>query len=338
MCDVKGDKMFGIPVVLFIFKRLKAVDVVNRIGCVQPRKLYIIADGGRTPAEIEECNNCRKAVESAVTWDCEIIRNYATTNRGVFENIGLGAKWVFEHEERAIFLEDDNLPAVSFFGFCQEMLKLYADDERILWICGTNYLGNTKYTSDSYYFTRHMFPCGWASWSTKFIKFYDPYVADCIDEKLCENIRYIMNNNKLFRQYKQFWRSEKCRIDNGLKPLSWDYQMDFAIKSNNLLGIVPSVNLIQNIGIDQFSIHGGSSAKDIMTRRFCSMNSYEIEFPLTHPNHVMLTNEFERAIGKILLYPITLRVKNKSILALRKLLRIPAGQTIHGMLRRRKND
>ena len=68
------------------------------------------------------------------------------------------------------------------------------------------------------------------------------------------------------------------------------------------------------------------------------MNSYEIEFPLTHPNHVMLTNEFERAIGKILLYPITLRVKNKSILALRKLLRIPAGQTIHGMLRRRKND
>ena len=58
MCDVKGDKMFDIPVVLFIFKRLKAVDVVKRIGCVQPRKLYIIADGGRTPTEIEECNNC----------------------------------------------------------------------------------------------------------------------------------------------------------------------------------------------------------------------------------------------------------------------------------------
>ena len=67
MC--KGEKIFDVPVVLFIFKRLKAVDVVKQIGCVQSRKLYIIADGGRTPAEIKECNDCRKAVEAAITWD-----------------------------------------------------------------------------------------------------------------------------------------------------------------------------------------------------------------------------------------------------------------------------
>ncbi len=328
--------MFDIPVVLFIFKRLKATEIVKRIGCVQPRKLYIIADGGRTPAEVEECESCRRAVEAAVTWDCEIIRNYAQTNRGVFENIGLGAKWVFEREAQAIFLEDDNLPSVSFFAYCKEMLERYAEDERVLWVCGTNYLGNTSYTTDSYYFTRHMLPCGWASWSKKFIQYYDPYVSACTDERLCKNIQYMMHSNKLFKQYRQFWRSEKTRIDNGLKPLSWDYQMDFAIKSNNLLGIAPSVNLIKNIGVDSFSIHGGSSAKDTMTRRFCSMEAYELDFPLVHPEHMILTKDFEEAISKLLLYPLGLRIKNKTILTLRKILRIPAGQTIHGMLRRRK--
>ncbi len=330
--------MFDIPVVLFMFKREKAVEVVKRIGCVKPKKLYIIADGGRTPAEIEECRNCRKAVEKAIVWECEIIRNYAETNRGVFENIGLGAKWVFEHEDKAIFLEDDNLPSVSFFQFCKEMLEKYIDDERILWICGTNYLGNKRYTTCSYYFTRHMMPCGWASWSKKFSKYYDPFIADCDDEKLCENIKYIMRNDKLYRQYKYFWRSEKCRIDSGLKPLSWDYQMDFAIKSNDLLGIVPSANLIKNIGVDQFSIHGGHSTKDTMTNRFCSMELYELDFPIIHPKHVIPTKDFEKAISKILLYPLGLRIKNKVIITLRKVLKLPAGKTIHELLKREEND
>ena len=327
-------KMFDVPVVLFIFKRKKAVEIIKRIGCVKPRKLYIIADGGRNPAEIEECYKCRKAVEEAIIWECEIIKNYAETNRGVFENIALGATWVFKHENQAIFLEDDNLPSVSFFWFCKEMLEKYIDDERILWICGTNYLGNKRYKTDSYYFTRHMLPCGWASWSKKFLKYYDPFIVDCEDERLCENIKYVMNNNKLFNQYKQFWCSEKRRINNGLKPLSWDYQMDFTIKSNNMLGIVPSVNLIKNIGVDNFSTHGGNSSKNVMTKRFCGMESYDLKFPLIHPKHVSLTKDFEKAIGGILLYPLWLRMKNKMIITLRKILRIPAGKTIRGTLRR----
>lgn len=328
--------MFDIPVVIFIFKRIKAIEIINRLAKIQPKILYIIADGGRTFEESLECQKCREAVEKAISWNCKVIKNYAELNRGVFENIGLGAKWVFRHEKKAIFLEDDNLPSISFFEFCKEMLDKYENDSRIFWICGTNYLGKTNYNDESYYFTRHMLPCGWASWADKFTKYYDPYIEDCFDNNICESIKYILHNNTLFNQYRHFWQSERNRILHDLKPLSWDYQMDFAIKANNMYGIAPAVNLIENIGVDQFSIHGGSSFKDTMTKRFCSMESFELDFPLKHPKYVTLCPKYENKVAKILIYPLTLRLKNKVVLFLRKLLKIPYGSSIHELVKRGK--
>ena len=40
-------KEFDIPVVLFVFKREKAVEVIKRLSEVKPSKLYILADQGR---------------------------------------------------------------------------------------------------------------------------------------------------------------------------------------------------------------------------------------------------------------------------------------------------
>ena len=109
---------FNIPVVLFIFKREKAVEVIKRISLIRPEKLYILADQGRNEEERVAVERCRKKVESAIDWNCEIIRNYADENRGVYQNIGEGAKWVLRREKWAIFLEDDNLPELTFIECC----------------------------------------------------------------------------------------------------------------------------------------------------------------------------------------------------------------------------
>ena len=251
---------FDIPVAIFIFKRTKAVDVVKRIGCVKPKKIYILADQGRNKEEKKLAEECRTLVEKAIDWDCEVIKNYAEENRGVYENIGEGAKWVLKREKWAIFLEDDNLPEVSFFKFCEEMLQRYENDSRILWICGTNYLGDYKpENGDSYVFTRHMLPCGWASWSNKFERFYNGDLSLCEDETVMKRIANMYCNKKVYKQYREFWMGEYRRIKAGEKPASWDYQMDFSIKANNLFGICPCKNQIKNIGVDEYSVHGGKS-------------------------------------------------------------------------------
>lgn len=320
---------FDIPVVLFIFKRDKAVDIVKRIAQVQPKKLYILADEGRNEEEKKLAHECRQKVEEAITWSCEVVKDYAEENRGVYQNIGQGAIRVLRQEKWAIFLEDDNLPEVSFFPFCKEMLERYENDSRVLWICGTNYLGNyAPQNGDSYVFTRHMLPCGWASWSNKFERFYDGDLALCEDKTVMERVGSNYCNKKVYTQYKRSWMGERYRIADGKRPISWDYQMDFTIKAHNLFGICPCKNQIRNIGVDEFSTHGGKSFAQVMTQRFCGMNSYPLDFPLQHPTALLPDPVFEKKIGKIILYPFKIRSIQNLSAFIRKILKVPYDKSI----------
>ena len=115
--------------------------------------------------------------------------------------------------------------------------------------------------------------------------------------------------------------SEHARIKRGEKPVSWDYQMDLTIKANNLFGICPCKNQIKNIGADEFSEHGGTSLNNIMTKRFCGMDSFPIEFPIKHPKAVLLDPIFEKSIGKILLPPLLGRIITKLYRNIKKFLK-----------------
>ena len=135
-------------------------------------------------------------------------------------------------------------------------------------------------------------------------------------------------NKEVYKQYRSSWMGEHRRISNGQRPISWDYQMDFTIKANNLFGICPCNNQIKNIGVDELSIHGGNSFNKIMTKRFCGMDSYAVDFPLKHPKTVLIDPVFEKKIGKIILYPFGMRTKLKIFRAVRKMLRVPEGKSV----------
>lgn len=322
--------MLEVPVVLLMFKRKRIVDIIARLRVVKPKKIYLISDGGRTKEEQEQVDMCRALAENAIDWDCEVIKKYAESNKGVFDNIAGGAKWVFEREETAIFLEDDNLPEVSFFRYCEEMLVRYKTDERILWICGTNYFGDYTKTksyegNQSYYFTKCLLPCGWASWASKFLKMYEDTFSGFDDRRLQDRIKHQFVSDSLYRQSYGYWKEEVERIKAGKKPVSWDMQMDFSIKKHNAYGICPVKNQIKNIGVDNASIHGGSSMQDEMTRRFCGMDSYPLSFPLVHPQKVEIDKRFEKELGAVILRPFLLRVERDINPFIRSIFGIPCG-------------
>ena len=328
--------MFDIPVVLIIFKRLKVLEIINRLREVKPSKIYILADNGRNEQEIEECRICREKVEKSLDWGCEIIKNYADSNRGVYANIGIGAQWVFDREKVAIFLEDDNLPELTFFPYCKQMLEKYQDDDRILWVCGTNYLGKTSFENNaSYTFTRHMLPCGWASWSNKFKKFYDGDLVACCNEDNIDLAKSRYYSKRVAEQYSENWLSEYHKIKEGKRPSSWDYQMDFSIKFNDLLGIVPLKNQIKNIGVDGCSAHGGSSFDNIMVKRFCGMDSYPLEFPLIDPEEIKPDMRFEKRTNKIITVPYRYTLKKKLRKLIVKILGINENESLRALFRRK---
>lgn len=330
-------KQFEIPVALFLFKRkdtvLRILEVLEK---VKPSKIYLISDEGRNDDEKCIVHDVRKNIEKSITWDCDIVKNYAEENRGVYANIGLGAKWVLKKEKWAIFLEDDNLPESTFFEYCREMLERYETVEQILWICGTNYLcqyRNEK--NDSYMFTRHQLPCGWASWSSKFLKYYDGELLHASDETYLNRFKASYSSRALYKQQLRSMQSELNRIQNGCRFVSWDSQMNFSVRSQGLLGISPCNNLIRNIGVDENSIHGGSNLEMIMTDRFCENPTFPLEFPLQHPEKIEIDPIYEKRIDKIILLPFSLRAKGVLIDILKFLLGIKKTDSLSGELRKR---
>ena len=311
---------FDIPIVLFIFKRYKTVlQIIEQIRKVSPAKIYLIGDAGRDEEEQNRVLQSRIEIEKAIDWDCEIIRNYAEYNRGVYENIGKGAKWVFQFEKRAIFLEDDNLPEVSFFQYCRELLNKYESNERVLWINGTNYLYYYPFKDGAdYTFTQHLLPCGWASWSRKFLQYYDGNLNGLNNGQLMRNFKKSYSNKALYNQQLHSILLTKRKLLTGRK-VSWDFQMCFSIRANELFGIAPKYNLIKNIGADLDSTHGGTSLKKTMTSRFCEIESHPIEVPLKAPQQVKVDTEYEKAISKVILWPLKTRILYKIAACLKPL-------------------
>ena len=72
------------PIALFLFKRKDTVlRIIEQIKKVQPDRIYLLSDQGRSPEEIERVAETRSAVETAIDWPCDVVKLYAETNRGV---------------------------------------------------------------------------------------------------------------------------------------------------------------------------------------------------------------------------------------------------------------
>ena len=120
---------FNIPVVLFTFKRSNTVErILKVLKEVGVSKLYLFSDYGRDDEEKALVEQTRREILDMIDWDCAVIKKFASENKGVFNSIARGAKEVFRSEEVAIFLEDDNLPEISFFRYFEEMLNRYKDN------------------------------------------------------------------------------------------------------------------------------------------------------------------------------------------------------------------
>jgi len=326
---------FDVPVALFLFKRIdKPLEILKQLAKVAPSRLYLLSDGGRTDEERRQVEACRSSIEQAITWECEIIRKYETSNIGVYENIAGGAKWVLQREECAIFLEDDNLPELTFFQFCKELLEKYKHDTRVLWICGTNYLKDyAPADGSSYVFTKNMMPCGWATWSSKFLPFYDGELELWQDPYVRDRIRQEYAYPKLYCQDRYNIEYELDAKASTGRFYSWDYQMSFSIRAHNVYGIVPAINQITNIGVDNDSTHGGTSMEDVMTARFCGLPTRAMSFPLKHPKSLLIDQKFEVAVAKIILHPDFFSAKSRLSRAVRQFLGVRKTESILSYLK-----
>jgi hypothetical protein len=290
------------PVSLFVFNRPDTtLRLFEAIAKARPVRLLLVADGPRPdrPGETEACQQVRNIV-AHVDWPCEVSTNFAESNLGCQERIISGLDWVFSLVEEAIILEDDCLPDSSFFPFCQNLLERYRGDSRVASISGTNLVEKYLRTEASYFFSQLGGNWGWATWRSEWQKF-DRYIGDWPQLKKEQIIFEIFDQPKAAI----YWTKIFDMMYENRGPNTWDYQWLYAHLKNNALTIVPSVNLVANIGFGAGATN--TTGKD--PRLTPPVKS--IAFPLRHPSNFVPLRNMDRRLQCFYYVPIYRRVVDK---------------------------
>lgn len=209
----------------------------------RPSQLFIIADGPRPghPNDAERCAAVRAIVEQ-IDWPCEVHRNYADSNLALKRRVSSGLDWVFSQVERAIVLEDDCLANSDFFRFCDELLDLYAEDERVAVITGNNFQDGQKRGDASYYFSKYNHCWGWATWRRAW-RHYQGDLPFWQEWRLSSDWLSLLPD-KVERRY---WYKIFERVRAG-KINSWAYPWTASVWFQRGLTVTPNVNMVSNIG------------------------------------------------------------------------------------------
>ena len=236
--------MLETPVVFIIFNRPEVTALTfQAIAQARPKRLFVLADGPRSPDEEDLCARTR-AVTEKIDWDCELTTDFSEVNLGCRQRCASGFDWVFSQVDEAIFLEDDCVPDPTFFRFCELMLERYRDDMRVMMISGSNYLERWKAENQSYHFSNFGSIWGWASWKRAW-KFNDVTMNLWGDEDFNLRIKDVLADEECFAL--QARRFDKAYGNPGNRH-SWDMAWMFARLMQSGLTIVPAVNLISNRG------------------------------------------------------------------------------------------
>lgn len=275
--------LFNTPIVLFIYNRAETTSsVFDRIRSVQPKELFIIADGSKN-AEDRESVEAARAVINLVDWDCDLKINLSEINLGCAQRIISGLDWVFDQVDNAIILEDDCLPHITFFDYCESLLEYYKNDEKIMHISGFNILNQVS-IAESYFYSRFALPpWGWATWKRAWLKF----------NKELDTWQQIKTS--AFQNISQNYFSEWTNMFENVRvnKTTWDVPWNMDIWKHDGLAIIPKSNLVQNIGFG----HQATFTKNISTD-ISLIFGREASFPLIHPKekHVFFEKQIEDKI------------------------------------------
>ncbi len=280
--------MFQTPILFLVFNRLNTTkQVFAKIREVKPSQLFVASDGPRTqlPDEKDKIEEIRQFILANIDWECELNTLFRDSNLGCGLAVSSAIDWFFEHVEQGIILEDDTLPENSFFTYCELLLNYYKEDTRVGLISGNNF-NLVKDTTYSYLYTKYVSIWGWATWRRAW-KLYD-FKLQLLKQQP-EMIEDLLKNKFCQSEYSQ----RKVLFDNIInsKMDTWDYQWFFCCLVHHLLTIIPTTNLISNIGFNKDATH------TIQSNIFANLPTNELKFPLKHPPFCLVSERYEEILN-----------------------------------------
>ena len=295
-------------VLLVAFNRPEVTStVISRMREVKPKTIYFAVDGPRIdrPAD-KDLVKMTQTLQSQFDWDCVVSTRFSDVNQGCGLGVSSAISWALESEENVIVLEDDIIPDISFFRYCDELLELYKDSEDVFAVSGCNFVPATLLNEkESYRFSQIPHVWGWALWKRSW-DLYEFELNDWRSQLSMSDLRQALGESWIATMMwaRIFTLMEKKKID------TWDYQLCFAAMKYRKMIATPNVNLTENIGF-------GSMATHTMKEPAYTLDRGSLVFPLKHPNFSINTKVDSWTQKNVMgaSYPSILRLVKRQLLA-----------------------
>ena len=288
--------LVDVSVLILFFNRPKQLaEVFKQVKLARPARLYLYQDGPRGPQDLPGIEACRRVVDD-VDWECDVRRNYQERNYGCDPSEYLAQKWAFSLSDKCIVLEDDDVPVVSFFRFCKELLDKYEHDTRISMIAGFNNEEITPGVSSDYFFATTFSIWGWASWR-RVVDTWDEHYSFLDDAETMRSLRGLVDARRYRKDFLYMCRRHR---ENGKAYYETIFQAAIYLQSG--LCIVPTRNMVSNLGAVADSTHFAGSVRTMARgyRRIFTMGRHDVQFPLRHPRYVIENTAYKDSVYRIM--------------------------------------
>lgn len=239
------------PVLFLVFNRLKPTRVVfERISAAKPPRLYIASDGPRLGVANEKIviDEIRDYLLSNISWNCEVKTLFREENLGCMMAVSDAISWFFNNEEQGIILEDDCLPSLSFFWYCEMLLDKYKLDFNVCSISGNLRNVDMVDSHQNLYKSRYFNMWGWATWRRQWNNYDMNFFVNKSERDF--NLKDLFTN----KRERCYWSIIINDMINQ-KINTWDYQLLISAIINKQVNIYPRYNLVKNIGFDMDATH-----------------------------------------------------------------------------------
>lgn len=225
----------------------RRIDCIPQLICKMAKsnykKIFIAIDG---PKSISDINLQLKLSEIAIglcndlkveinIWQREI-------NLGLAPSVISAIDWFFENVEYGSIFEDDLEISDDFFTFANGVEQLFIETDDVLVLSGSN-LVNIVNPNSNIIFTNYPIIWGWVTDRKKWKIARDLILESSLGINIIRN-----------RAVRNFWKTGARRSRLG-KLDSWAVPLAEGMLRNGYKCLVPPVNLITNLGQDEFATH-----------------------------------------------------------------------------------
>ena len=244
------------PVVLFAFNRPTHLERTLEAVLLDPlaarTPLIAFSDGPSADRDVELVEQVRRLLKGVRGFaSIEVVER--PRNLGLARSVIAGVTEVLGAHGRAVVLEDDLVVSPRFLGFMNDLLRSYAEEERVFSVTGYNYPPRVLTIPSGYphsiYFSPRASSWGWGTWKDRWSQ---------VDWEVSDFERFVKDR----RDRRRFDRggddlSEMLEHQMAGRINSWAIRWCYAAFRLGRLNAFPVKSLVSNIGLDDSGVHCG---------------------------------------------------------------------------------